>query len=115
MAKRRPSVRRVKRLRSYDVAEAARAVGVTPATVRGWRKSGLKPVEGMRPAIFRGVDLIAFLQSREAARKTCAPACPKPQLIGGGRGPGVARLMAEAEAQLRLARPQVPPPRAPDP
>jgi hypothetical protein len=64
----------VKGRRSYDVAETAATIGVSTATVRAWRKAGLEAVAGIRPAIFRGVDLIAFLKERGAGRKhPCGP------------------------------------------
>ena len=71
MPNNRVSPRRVKRLRTYDVREAADATGATTQTVRKWLQEGLA---GIRPAIVRGADLIAFLKSREAARKRpCGP------------------------------------------
>ena len=74
MANRRHSARRVKRLRTYTVQEAARATGATPATVRQWLKTGLESVAGCYPTIIRGIDLIAFLKSRNAGRKRpCGP------------------------------------------
>ena len=74
MPNNRVSPRRVKRLRTYDVREAADATGATTQTVRKWLQEGLAPVPGIRPAIVRGADLIAFLKSREAARKRpCGP------------------------------------------
>jgi hypothetical protein len=74
MANRRPSARRLKRLRQYNVREAAQAVGVTAATVRLWSKTGLEAVEGVYPQIYRGVDLIDFLTRRAANRKQpCGP------------------------------------------
>jgi hypothetical protein len=74
MANRRHSARLVKRLRSYNVREAAKATGATPGTVRHWNKSGLEGVVGVYPLIFRGVDIIAFLKSREKKRKRpCGP------------------------------------------
>jgi hypothetical protein len=74
MANRRPSARRLKRLRPYNVREAAKAVGVTSATVRLWGKTGLESVESVYPNIYRGADLITFLKRREAKRKRpCGP------------------------------------------
>ena len=61
MANRRHSARRVKRLRSYNVREAAKVTGATPGTIRHWLKNGLEPVAGRFPAIVRGIDLIDFL------------------------------------------------------
>lgn len=74
MANRRHSARRVKRLRCYNVREAAKVTGATPGTVRHWHKHGLEAVTGHWPLIFRGVDIIAFFQKRNAARKQrCGP------------------------------------------
>ena len=58
MANRRHTARCVKRLRTYNVREAAKATGATSGTVRQWQKCGLEAVEGHYPLIFRGVDLI---------------------------------------------------------
>ncbi len=74
MANRRHSARRVKRLRTYNVREAAKATGATPATVRHWSRNGLEPVKGVYPAIFRGVDIIGFFKRRADNRKQpCGP------------------------------------------
>ncbi len=74
MAKRRGLARRLKRRRHYNVAEAGRAIGVAPATVRTWFKSGLSPVANVFPPIIRGVDLIDFLRERSRKRKQrCGP------------------------------------------
>jgi hypothetical protein len=51
------------------VREAAKATGATPETVRRWRTAGLETVQGVYPAIFRGVDIIAFLKQREKRRR----------------------------------------------
>jgi hypothetical protein len=74
MANRRHSARRVKKLRTYNVREAAKATGATPGTVRQWHKGGLEAVAGIYPLIFRGVDIIAFLKARDITRKQpCGP------------------------------------------
>lgn len=74
MANRRHSARRVKRLRTYNVREAAKATGATPATVRRWSRKGLEPVKGVYPAIFRGVDIIDFFkQCVEKRKRPCGP------------------------------------------
>jgi DNA-directed RNA polymerase specialized sigma24 family protein len=41
MAGKRPTGQRIKTHRSYDVTEAARALGVAKGTVRRWLKDGL--------------------------------------------------------------------------
>jgi hypothetical protein len=75
MANRKHSVRHLQRRRTYNVREAARATGATPGTVRNWQKNGLEAVVGVYPAIFRGIDIIAFLGRRNRARKQpCGPA-----------------------------------------
>jgi hypothetical protein len=74
MGNRRHSSRRLQRRRSYNVREAAKAAGATPGTVRNWQKSGLEAVVGIYPAIFRGIDIIAFLDRRNRARRQpCGP------------------------------------------
>jgi hypothetical protein len=74
MANRRHSARRVKRLRTYNVREAAKITGATPGTIRHWLKNGLEAVADCYPAIIRGIDLIDFLKRREASRKRpCGP------------------------------------------
>lgn len=74
MANRRHTARLVKRLRSYNVREAAKATGATPGTVRQWHKKGLQAVAGIYPQIFRGVDIIEYLKRRDAGRKRpCGP------------------------------------------
>lgn len=69
MATRRNRTNRVKRLRTYNVSEAAKAAGVTTGTVRGWLKQGLRVVKGTYPRIIRGQDPNEFLQQRVKARK----------------------------------------------
>jgi hypothetical protein len=74
MANRRHSARRIKRLRSYNVLEAATATGASRQTVRRWHKDGLPAVAGHHPLIFRGADIIAYLKSRTAQRRQpCGP------------------------------------------
>jgi hypothetical protein len=74
MANRRHSARRIKKLWTYNVREAAKATGATPGTVRQWHKSGLEAVAGVYPLIFRGADIKAFLKRRdEGRRRPCGP------------------------------------------
>jgi hypothetical protein len=74
VARRRHSTRLVKRLRTYNVREAAKVTGSTPGTIRHWHRNGLEGVVGVYPLIFRGVDIIAFLKRREKKRKQpCGP------------------------------------------
>lgn len=87
----RYSYHRIKKRRTYNVIEAARVTGVTPATVRAWIKKGLAIVPGIHPTIIRGVDFIAFLQKQRQSRKSpCGPGrlyclsckAPKPPAFG---------------------------------
>jgi hypothetical protein len=91
VASRRHSARRVKRLRTYNVHEAAKATGATSSTVRQWHKNGLEAVKGVYPLIFRGVDLIAFFDQRnKASKQPCGPGrifclhCKKPKVPAFG-------------------------------
>lgn len=69
MANRKHTTQLVKKRLTYNVREAANVTGATPGTVRRWREAGLSAVEGVYPAIFRGVDIIDFLKRRAEARK----------------------------------------------
>ena len=75
MGNRRFATTRIKSVRTYNTREAAKAIGATKATIRYWaKKNGLPAIEGVFPAIYRGVDLKAFLTMRSAARKQpCGP------------------------------------------
>src|SRR5271170_8501833 len=74
MGNRKLSVRHLQGRRKYNVREAAKATGATPGTVRNWQKTGLQAIVGIYPAIFRGIDIIAFLGLRNRARKQpCGP------------------------------------------
>jgi hypothetical protein len=74
MANRRHSARLIKKPRSYNVREAAKATGATPGTVRNWHRNGLEAIAGVYPLIFRGADIIAFLKLRDEGRKLpCGP------------------------------------------
>ena len=70
MANRRHSARRIKRLRTYDVRELAQVLDAAPNTIRLWHKTGgLEAVPDIRPAIFRGDVVIAFLAKRKASKR----------------------------------------------
>lgn len=74
MHKQRPHPRRVKLHRSYTVHELCELLKVHKNTVRGWQAKGLKPIDGLRPALFRGEDVRAFIQDQLSRRKqTCPP------------------------------------------
>ena len=72
----------VKANMAYDVPEAARALGVTPATIRNWIKDGLRAMTSCKPYLILGADIRDYLrQKNEAARRPLAedelfcPAC----------------------------------------
>jgi hypothetical protein len=74
MAARRIDPRAVKLNRSYDVAELAARLRVHKNTVRHWQRDGLKPIDGRRPVLFQGSVIRAFLETRNASRKSpCQP------------------------------------------
>ena len=100
------SHRRVKQRRAYNVGEAARVTGVTPATVRAWIKKGLAVVPGIRPIILRGADIVAFLKNQRKSRKNpCGPgrlfclSCKSPKRPAFGQvqfvadGPEIGKLV----------------------
>lgn len=73
MGNRRANPNVVKRHRSYTVAELAECLGTHKNSVRQWQRDGLKPIDDGRPMLFRGVDVEAFLRSRNARRKVSCP------------------------------------------
>ena len=91
MAARRVNPRAVKLHRSYSVPELAACCGVHKNTVRHWQRDGLKPLDGVRPALFQGAIVRAFLSTRNASRnRPCPPGTlycfrcrePRPPALG---------------------------------
>ena len=74
MPARRIDPRAVKLNRCYDVAELAARLRVHKNTVRHWQRDGLRPVDAARPALFHGSVIRAFLETRNASRKSPCPA-----------------------------------------
>jgi hypothetical protein len=64
---------RVKLHRSYSVSELAACLGVSSNTVRHWQRNGLAPIDKVRPVLFQGAVVRAFLSLRNAARKRPCP------------------------------------------
>lgn len=89
--------RGLKAHRTYTVAEAARVCRVAEGTVRQWLRQGLEYTES-RPALIRGSDLRAFLDTRNRSRKKplgptefyCLP-CSAPRPAAGGMADYVRR------------------------
>ena len=68
---RTPHARLAKRDATYTVDEIAELFTVHPNTVRNWMASGLKAIDGRRPILIHGSDLIAFLNYQKKRRKRC--------------------------------------------
>lgn len=73
MAARRIDPRAVKLNRCYDIAELATRLGVHKNTVRNWQHDGLRPIDSCRPVLFHGSVIRAFLEARNASRKSPCP------------------------------------------
>lgn len=74
MANQRYNPRRAKSLRSYTLVEVAELYAVHPQTVRNWRKQGLAPIDGARPALFHGTALNLYhAEQRRVGKQTCGP------------------------------------------
>jgi hypothetical protein len=64
----------VKLHRSYTVPELAACLDVHKNTIRNWRREGLEPIDSIRPILFDGASIRAFLSKRNKARKRpCTP------------------------------------------
>ncbi len=74
MAGKRINPRLVKKHHVYLVETLARRLGVHKNSVRNWVTQGLRPIDDRRPMMFRGVDVIAFLEARRAKNKRRCPA-----------------------------------------
>ena len=74
MGKRYPNPQLVKIHRSYTVEEVARLLGKHKNTVRNWVKDGLATIDGKRPMLILGPDLVEFIKKRRAKnRQSCKP------------------------------------------
>lgn len=68
MAK-RPNGRAIKAVRSYTVAEAASALGVTVGTVRTWIRNGLPVLNAKRPTLILGAVLRDYIDRKRMKHK----------------------------------------------
>ncbi len=66
---RRPNHRAIRTARTYEIDEAAKALGVSTGTVRNWVKAGLPIMKAQRPYLILGEALKDFLQDRTKGRK----------------------------------------------
>lgn len=69
MGRRYPNHRRIKIHRTYTVEEIAGLLTVHKNTVRAWIKAGLPTIDGKRPTMILGSEVIAFLKARRAKNK----------------------------------------------
>jgi hypothetical protein len=71
---RHPNPRLAKIHRSYTVEEVARILRKHKNTVRAWIKQGLRPIDGRRPTLVHGLELMRFLQERRMrGKRPCPP------------------------------------------
>ncbi len=73
MAARRVNPYVVKLHKSHSIAELAACLGVHKNTVRHWQREGLAPIDSIRPLLFQGAVVRAFLATRNASRKRPCP------------------------------------------
>jgi len=59
----------VKAALTYDVNEAARALGKTPATIRNWVKDGLSVMSSRKPYLISGAAIREYLRAKYKAAK----------------------------------------------
>jgi hypothetical protein len=59
----------VKSALTYDVSEAANALGKSPATIRNWVKDGLPVMSSKKPLLISGLALREYLQAKHRAKK----------------------------------------------
>ena len=91
MGARHPDYRRIKKRRSYTIAEVTSLFDIHQNTLRNWRRQGLQPIDDRRPVLFHGASLRSFLQARRASAKQpcgqgriyCLP-CHAPKEPAGG-------------------------------
>jgi len=59
----------VKAALSYDINEAARALGVTPATIHNWIKDGLPVMAARKPYLILGTSIRDYLRTKREGKK----------------------------------------------
>jgi hypothetical protein len=78
----------VKAALTYDINEAALALGKTPATIRNWIKDGLTVMSSRKPYLILGAAIQEYLRAKyKAAKRPLGPDqlfCPS---CGAGRRP----------------------------
>lgn len=64
----------VKAALSYEIGEAAQALGKSPATIRSWCKDGLEVMSTRKPYLISGAAIQEYLRAKYQASKR--PLCP---------------------------------------
>ncbi len=59
----------IKSALTYDIGEAAQALGVTPATIRNWIKDGLPVMSERKPYLILGDALKSYLRAKRETSK----------------------------------------------
>lgn len=74
MGARRVNPNLVKMHLSYSIGELSIRLGVHKNTVRQWQRDGLSAIDDVRPLLFQGRTVRAFLTARNLSRKRpCSP------------------------------------------
>jgi hypothetical protein len=60
----------VKAALSYEVSEAAKALGKNEATIRNWIRDGLPVMASMKPCLISGAELRVYLRAKYQNSKT---------------------------------------------
>jgi len=96
----------VKAALTYEVNEAARALGKTPATIRNWIKDGLPVMSARKPYLISGEAIREYLRAKyKAAKRPLDPDelfCPA---CRNGRRPlGMATTISSLTARTSLLK-----------
>ncbi|MBV6634540.1 MAG: hypothetical protein KI788_01385 [Mameliella sp.] len=106
--------RRLRAVLTYDVRELARALGVTPGTVRAMIRRGMPTLAGQRPTLILGQAAREFIEhERVEAKKPLAPdqlycmSCKAParpwgmlvDLVGTARSPRLVGICEDCEGR----------------
>jgi hypothetical protein len=64
----------VKAALTYEIGEAAAALGKSSATIRNWIKDGLPVMASRKPYLISGADIRTYIKAKsQAAKSTLAP------------------------------------------
>ena len=71
---RRYNTRIIKQTLTYSAHELGERLKVTPNTITHWRKLGLRSIDDHKPYLYRGSDVVAFLEGQfQKQRHKCRP------------------------------------------